>query len=378
MGLEFHCNNFTGNEYDIYVASGSVKQNQGTVSQGADNHFNTVNLMSIYAPSFTSLFPLKYYYSNQPYHAPYPVSPYVYLYNTATVNPCNSTFCTLTIINPKLSSSGYEPLFQQSVQLQSQLQAMNENAEEYTALRNQYYDITSKMYRIAQESLHALYNEEELDLDAITEWYIAIPTLTAKYSLVETYEQKGAYEQARAALNNIPQQFEFTDQDEKEYHNYTVLFDFKEKIRNSSRNIAQLTEAEIAELQAIAENSNGKSSTMAKGALCFFYNICYETKINFDMLPKSLQFTMQDTAATSSDIQVYPNPTDGNLTVYIPELPEGTTTFQLFDVTGRNLLTAPLTGNYTTINLFPFSQGMYYYKILNNGIAIENGKVVKR
>ena len=49
--------------------------------------------------------------------------------------------------------------------------------------------------------------------------------------------------------------------------------------------------------------------------------------------------------------------------VFIPELPEGATIFQLFDVMGRSMLTAKLTGSNTTINISALAQGIYYYQL---------------
>ena len=104
-----------------------------------------------------------------------------------------------------------------------------------------------------------------------------------------------------------------------------------------------------------------------------------EFNINTDipMSPKKFA-TSEPATPVTSDIQVFPNPTDGNLTVFIPELPDGSVTFQLFDVMGRNILFTPLTENNNTINLSKFSQGIYYYRIMNNDISIGSGKVVKQ
>jgi len=44
----------------------------------------------------------------------------------------------------------------------------------------------------------------------------------------------------------------------------------------SGKNWTLLDEAEIAQLQRIAKATKGRSSSMAKGALCFFFDICYE------------------------------------------------------------------------------------------------------
>ena len=119
------------------------------------------------------------------------------------------------------------------------------------------------------------------------------------------------------------------------------------------------------------------------------YDICYENKIDREreepnIRPKSATSPTSATSVTpltpvkTPDIEVFPNPTDGNLTVSISELPEGTVTFQLFDVLGHNILSQSLTDHNSTIILSQFPQGVYYYQIMNNGVSIKSDRVVKR
>jgi hypothetical protein len=64
--------------------------------------------------------------------------------------------------------------------------------------------------------------------------------------------------------------------------------------------------------------------------------------------------------------------------VFIPELPEGAVTFQLFDVLGRNLLTQSLTDNNTVINLSQLARGIYHYQLISNEVILKSDKLVKR
>ena len=47
-------------------------------------------------------------------------------------------------------------------------------------------------------------------------------------------------------------------------------------------NWREITEAQKAELQEIAERNSGRASEMAKGVLCFYHGICLEDRENMN------------------------------------------------------------------------------------------------
>jgi hypothetical protein len=264
------------------------------------------------------------------------------------------------------------------------------NSRETSNLQNRVAlnisDLSLQMNEISRQAIYdILADSTGLDLDLLATWYAKIPTLNADYSLVETYYHKGDYSLADAALNAVFSKHDLDAVQIEEHRNYNRFHALKNELQRSDRYWDVLTKGEIDELISIAEASDERSSTMAKGVLCFFYDICYEREIDFSVaMPATRSKSSSPTPSyfptplTSSEIQVFPNPTDGNLTIFIPELPEGSVVFQLFDVMGRSLLTQPLTDNSTTVNLSQLAQGMYYYHIMNNDIIIKSDKIVKR
>jgi len=196
---------------------------------------------------------------------------------------------------------------------------------------------------------------------------------------VETYYQMGEYAQADNALKNLSPQFELDKTQSLEYENYARFHEMKNRLQESGRYWDSLTEKEIDELIFIAEFNNERSSTMAKGVLCFFYNICYEDNIPIEgelPLPKKGSL-LQQNVVTSSDIKVYPNPTENDLNVSFSEMPEGNVFIQFFDVTGRSVHTEALKDNNSVISLHNLSKGMYFYRITCNGETLAGDKVVK-
>ncbi|MDL2309210.1 T9SS type A sorting domain-containing protein [Bacteroidales bacterium OttesenSCG-928-C03] len=397
-GLQFSCNQFSGCRRGIScVASATIRAMQGAASKGADNDF-----ISTFQYGILSSQQFVYYRNDQEYHTPPNYSSPPMIIANATANTCASTLCGASVViiprplgAPANPSSQYDGLLASYNSLNERLAGMagngslggertSEAAVGDAALRSgleaSISEISLQMNEISQREIFAILQDSLLNLAALSEWYDRVPTLSADYSLAETYYHKGDYAAADNALAAIPSKHELDEAQSGEYKNYGRIHALKNTLQQSYRYWDELTETEIEELVSIAEASNERSSTMAKGVLCFFYQICYEDELSgdADMAPKSLLSETPSSDSGNPAIQVFPNPVDDNLTVFIPELPEGGVIFQLFDAVGRGMLAQSITEHHSTINLSALSQGLYYYRVLNDGISMGGGKVVKR
>ena len=142
------------------------------------------------------------------------------------------------------------------------------------------------MAEIANSNINAILQDTlGLDRNLLNAWYNRINTLTAKYSLVNSYFETGEYDLARQELASIPQRFALDEKKLAEYDNFCQYNALRESVFKSNRNYYQLTEEEIAELNIIAERNTGVSSAYANSVLCFFYGICrdMEPEIDSDM-----------------------------------------------------------------------------------------------
>jgi hypothetical protein len=90
---------------------------------------------------------------------------------------------------------------------------------------------------------------------------------------------------------------------------------------------------------------------------------------NFLHLEVGIPFVSAETA-----IQLYPNP--GIHTLYIKTASEKVN-FEMYDITGKQIMQQNINGN-TTINTSTLHPGMYFYRILQNGVVKENGKWIKQ
>ena len=218
----------------------------------------------------------------------------------------------------------------------------------------------------------------------VKQWYEVVRTPIAKYSLAEVYFSEKKYEQAESMLKGIPTMFAFNDFEMIEHENYMQFYNFKKQMHLSGRNWTQLDEAEIVQLQRIAETANGRSSGMAKGVLCFFYDICYEDEPEEGgesvIPPKSI---MAETASTDTQVQtyelsVYPNPTQSEMTVALNNPSVKIVQMEVYDLTNRKVHQQTVNQSYSILKMNELDNGVYVLKVwLDNGdVAIK--KIVKQ
>ncbi|MBR4583708.1 MAG: T9SS type A sorting domain-containing protein [Bacteroidales bacterium] len=410
-GLQFLCNNFTSiSQSDIYI-NGTISQSQGSSLKSAGNKFSSWATSNINTFNNGSI---SYYYNGNasPSNVFYPATVANNVSRTPTPisNDCSSTLCNFIIIHPPII---IEPIIGKSAPINDDIslyeslqQAYESRLAEYNtggydfliknfdenasnivnnAMRMQdtLISISQAMAEIANSNINAILQDTlGLDRNLLNAWYNRINTLTAKYSLVNSYFETGEYDLARQELASIPQRFALDEKKLAEYDNFCQYNALRESVFKSNRNYYQLTEEEIAELNIIAERNTGISSAYANSILCFFYGICRdkEPEIDFDMdnTPNTPADLEEGNAnAESFAIYVYPNPADEELNILFNNLPDGKNTIEIHDITGRLMFTQEITSTNTSINISSLKQGVYMYRIVNDGNVIARDKIVK-
>jgi hypothetical protein len=411
-GLQYHCNSFSNNYCGIYIdVSGSVKVFQGLNTKGADNDFfnNNQNIVN----NGTS--EIVYYYSNATEHNPSPSTGLISPVSNRPANLCNPSICSYESGGGELYSMSFSNDLILYDTLQSEYnkelnefyaqgydQVLNEistnNANNFAVntlntsddiagsavliqqamnQQNLLLSLSRQMADISDFNIQNLLMDSLLIFTSLEEWYSRVNTPVAKFSLVGNYYHAGDYEQAEATLQNIPNLFDFDDSETAEYNNFVAFYNFKNNIRLSGRNLAQLTGDEIAELETIATNTDGLSATMAKGVLCFFYNICFENEISEEVSPRNL-FQNNAENETELSVIVYPNPTENQLNISFSASLTESAEMQIFDITGRCVKSLKLTNSFSTVNIDNLTNGIYFYRILYKENIISRDKIVKQ
>jgi hypothetical protein len=244
---------------------------------------------------------------------------------------------------------------------------------------------SNAMRELSDDSISTILQDTVLNTNMLKEWYEVVRTPIAKYLLAETCFFTGDYERADATLAEIPKMFEFDETEIAEHSNYIQFHNFKKELKLNKRDWSELSEAEIAHLQQIAEANTGRSSSMAKGPLCFFFGICYDEESSGTEPPifaaPSPDFSVIEPEAIENfdfghKVSIYPNPTSGNLQVTSYEL--RVTSVDIFDVLGRNAGAHPCGGfpenannTHIQIDISHLTDGIYVVKV-----HLSNGEVV--
>ena len=400
-GLQLQCNEFSGTFGADINVSGALSGSQGSSSKSAGNKF-TSGVKKINSPSTY----ITYYHSgansslNE--YCPNNSSATIVRVPNITANDCASTICIPFPAYPPTPKSAPE---NDDITLYESLQQMyNARLAEYNAAGYEFllqnFDgndadivaiarlkqdtlitLSRTMAEIANRNLNAILVDSVLDRESLNGWYNRINTTTAKYSLANSYFETGEYALARQELAAIPQHFALSADELAEYDNFCDYNALRESVFTSGRNYAQLTDDEIAELEAIADLNTGVSSAYANSVLCFFYGICQEIEEqDFDDTPmnnKNAVANVEENETESLAVYVYPNPADDELNILISSLPEGITTIEFHDVAGRLMLSHEITSTNASINISSLKQGIYMYRIVNGDNVIARDRIVK-
>ncbi len=383
-GLILSCNEYGNCTYSIYVGlDATIAQTQGNINQGVDNKFLFGQTSSLYN---IGSFQLNYYHSSNNIFNLYNPTGVATESNIATLNPCTSTLCDNGI--PGGGGGQFLASFQSDMNayttaLANQSPADGTDGGVDETLSEMVHALSETYYN----AVRTLLADTVLDLNELEQWHTVAQPIADPYSLTETRFMMGYSEP-----------FVNTDADDAELANYADFHAMKLALRNNINdnmdnadnvdnnnspdiNWYALTDAQIVQLQTIAERNAGRASVMAKGVLCFFFGICYDDDLlvndNADNNDNNGGAETRNAKAAQQNgethLNVYPNPTDDIL--YVEMSGAGIQSVGLYDLQGRVVGAnnySPLQGN-AAINVRGVPAGVYVLRVTD-----ENGKEYRR
>ena len=392
VGLECTCNTFSGDQYDIYVSAYSdMAQQQGNASVGADNSFSGTTSSSFYNAGYRTM---DYYHSTGSGYLPYNPTSNVNDRKSLAANPCQSTLCddgSNTPLPPdpiKSPDAGYLLLKAQYDTLLSVFGSRgyadivaNPSEDLYTPsdiqsarlCLAQLGELERELHVRSNAAVRALLRDTLLDLPAVESWFAATPGLSGQYSLAETEYLAG--ESNALTLQGVSVLLA-TPEERDEYDNYMAFNALKVALSghlNGHANWPMATEAQITELQRIAEAGTGRSSVMARGVLCFFFNICYDDE-DFSPTGDIRRLASSGEAGNPShnsdvSMKLYPNPATNTLHVEFEGTDDPQGTLTVTDITGVVVLTRECHEPVTQLDVSHLTPGLYV-------VSFRNGKGV--
>ena len=390
QGLQFLRNNFKENKYDIYISqNATVHPYQGTSRSGADNKFMGVKPNGSSIHSLSSQI-INYYHSSgsSSIYAPINVTSNVIVFPNATAGSSVSTLCSTSVKTEIITDSitHYKMLQQQYDKLVAQL---DDNPE----LLPEILILSDAMRELSNHAISRILGNNVLSLDELKQWYEVVRTPIAKYSLAEVYVYERKYDQAEAVLREILTLFTFNELELIEHNNYMQFYHFKKQLQLSERNWTQLNETEIAQLQTIAEATRGRSASMAKGVLCFFYDICYEDENSPPLFPSfggagvvdgSGVVTSPKNAATEQEqtqtyeLTLYPNPTSSEMTVTLNNTDVKIEKIEVLNIYGKSVSLHPVNQFFGTLKMNDLVKGIYILKVYLDNKDVVYRRIIKK
>lgn len=188
----------------------------------------------------------------------------------------------------------------------------------------------------------------------------------AQQRLVEVYMLTGDFENASAQIKLLPAE-------ESAVQDFVSLMEVMIHMQSNGRNLDSLTEKELA----IIESLQGKQSPAGIAAENILQHI-NKTDIPevFDADEADMRFAGTE---NTSDIRVFPNPTDNTLFIDLTAITETQIPVRVafYNIIGKKILDQELqAGTIQQIELDNFSAGIYLLQCFQENILLQTEKVV--
>lgn len=161
----------------------------------------------------------------------------------------------------------------------------------------------------AKKILNSYINQDEHDLEAIKGWLGNIKSYTSDLQLASLLIAEENYTDASALLNLIPDLYNIEGEELELFNDDVLLLNINATLHQEGRNIMQLNNSEISQLESIANNERGMARSGARVILESFYGFndyCDCIDRNED---KSIEFEWnEDETKTQTPLNIYANP----------------------------------------------------------------------
>ncbi|NEN25546.1 T9SS type A sorting domain-containing protein, partial [Cryomorpha ignava] len=203
------------------------------------------------------------------------------------------------------------------------------------------------------------------------------------YSPAAAMTDRGMYNDAMTLLDSMQLSYKLSTEQSDEMNELKTLYGFIKSVSDDGRSIDNLNSAEISDLQNIAEDATaGRAAIKAQNALCFHYNICYDTNgiPKSNTAPRKPKATYDELIAGLNTSSAFPNPADPYITISFNFLQaQEESALIVYDNLGRQLLSRQLGKVYEgqeLIDTRKLPNGIYFFQLLQNGKKVSEGKFI--
>lgn len=253
-----------------------------------------------------------------------------------------------------------------------------------TVLQQQMANYSLVKTRAAHDMIRSIQNDTVTNLPALRNWLDNLGGIRADQQIVTTYLTEGNYTDAIALAGMMPALYDLDGYNLDEHNYYLELLNFKIGLYQLGRSLGDLTPAELAQLNTIAQNSPGVAGAEARGILESGYGYSFCDCINVED-NQGYKSTMIDPSFLSKayglKVTVDPNPAK-NWTAFSYTIPdfESKGTIKIVDVTGKVIQVVEVEGHMGQYiwDTRGIPSGVYMYTFTVNGMVSSDKIVIQK
>ncbi|HEY0977715.1 MAG TPA: T9SS type A sorting domain-containing protein, partial [Flavobacteriales bacterium] len=395
-GLQFICNTNQNNNVNLWsrkitgttdANSHTIRTHQGATNRPADNVFDGWNgtggkwdfLVT------TTVNPITYWHRNS-------TTPYMPQNNFVTnfnMNPSAVTSIPQNNCSSKIPGGGVDGMVLETMDYLEGEKQIYENLKHLAASGPEDEELQRALgvhhANLCQAShrLIAHYTRDTLNshIDDVREAWSAIPTLGARYAEALGLVQQERYDEAKQLVNDIPSRHSDIGAPEREEQlRMLELIGFVQGIAASGRSDAELTLAEKDRLESLVSGAQDRPAVWAQNLLCFHYGRCRTPWSGGVMESGEGNSTATPLVNGGALLMgVFPNPTNGQVTVTLPEMPTAQQVqLRVMDMLGKEVDRHFLKNGQHQFQFDAqgFAAGTYFVELILGDAKVETQKLI--
>jgi len=225
----------------------------------------------------------------------------------------------------------------------------------------------------------------ETALDSLESFLANELDLSAKYQQAALSVEQGAWGTSLDLINNLPQQFNMTEEEAAENDQIEELYSMMAQLATEGKTMMDASSAQLIELAAIEASETGSSSVYSRNILFDLNAMDYEEPILLPDAYKSAEIqqeheVLKQTLAEHHYLKVFPNPAGDYLIIeHNLEKENESAYIEISNVKGKTTRQVQLTGkhNQLTVDIKMLEPGVYISTLFNDKKEIESVKFTK-
>ncbi len=183
-------------------------------------------------------------------------------------------------------------------------------------------------------------------LDSLIRIWREVRTPAARYAEALALMEQGAYSAASQVISSLPVEHKLKSPELLEQQRMLAWIAFVQQLRLSGRTEAELTPAEIAQLEQLIGDAQDRPAVWIGQLLCFHYDLCRTIHTGAGEDPKRLPYTAESSRDISSTVQfsAVPNPASAWISLSF-KVDEEARVIVVSDLAGRTIDRVMVGGN---------------------------------